>query len=109
MERDYIISTLSESNKEFLQQIESLESNVKSLDEDVQNLQNRCAQLVNEKAEKTRLLEKEKIEKTKQISEYRVRVNCLYMCLYMYAYTYTYKHRHHSFINNDCYIYLYID
>ena len=72
VERDFIISTLSDSNKELLQQIESLESNVKSLDIDVQNLQNRGAQLVSEKAEKTRLLEKEKSEKTRQVSEYRV-------------------------------------
>lgn len=72
VERDYVIRTLDESNKELLQQIESLEGNIKSLNEDVQKLQDRCAQLVSEKAEKSRLLEKEKSEKSRQISEYRV-------------------------------------
>jgi len=72
VERDFMISTLSDSNKELIQQIESMEGNIKSLEIDVQNLQNRCAQLVSEKADKTRLLEKEKSEKTRQVSEYRV-------------------------------------
>jgi len=72
VERYFMISTLSDSNKELIQQIESMEGNIKSLEIDVQNLQNRCAQLVSEKADKTRLLEKEKSEKTRQVSEYRV-------------------------------------
>lgn len=60
--------------KEQSDHILSLEANVRDLDGNVYELQSRCAKLVREKGEITKSLEKEKLEKSKQITEYRLQI-----------------------------------
>ena len=53
--------------------ISDLEEQLSDRNESIVKLQARCAQLVGEKSEKSKLLEKEKHERSKQVSEFRVR------------------------------------
>ena len=59
------IANLTDSNK-------SISADLVNRDETIEKLQLRCASLVAEKSEKTRLLEAEKVEKSKQVKEIRV-------------------------------------
>ena len=60
------IANLTDSNK-------SISADLVNRDETIEKLQLRCASLVAEKSEKTRLLETEKVEKSKQVKEIRVK------------------------------------